>query len=117
MSTRLHELKCHVPYFEQIWSGTKTFEIRYDDRAYQKGDKFLLREFDTHRPCTCRETGPTHDGATCPKYTGRFLAGEIGCVIGQTPNRGNQRGFNGNGYVVFSLLLTDRSPEPPAVNQ
>ncbi len=40
----LHELKIDEPYFEQIISGGKNFEIRYNDRGYQKGDKVKLIE-------------------------------------------------------------------------
>ena len=40
----LHELKIDEPYFEQIISGAKNFEIRYNDRGYQKGDKVRLSE-------------------------------------------------------------------------
>ena len=39
-----HELKIDEPYFEQVISGDKTFEIRYNDRGYQKGGKIKLVE-------------------------------------------------------------------------
>jgi len=43
----IHELKIDVPYFEQVLSGDKTFEIRYNDRGFQKGDQVILREIRT----------------------------------------------------------------------
>lgn len=33
-----HEIKIEDAYYEAIVSGDKTFEIRYNDRGYQKGD-------------------------------------------------------------------------------
>ena len=33
-----HRLKIEKPYADAILEGIKTFEIRYDDRGYQKGD-------------------------------------------------------------------------------
>ena len=33
-----HRLKIEKPYADAVLEGSKTFEIRYDDRGYQKGD-------------------------------------------------------------------------------
>ena len=51
----LHELKIDEPYFAQIISGDKNFEIRYNDRGYQKGDKIKLREVRLSSVITGRE--------------------------------------------------------------
>jgi hypothetical protein len=50
-----HELKIEIPFYEAVVSGDKTFEIRYNDRGFQKGDTILLRpyrgaSFDSTRP-------------------------------------------------------------------
>lgn len=42
----LHELKCINPFFEEIWNGNKTFDIRIKDRPYKVNDFVLLREYD-----------------------------------------------------------------------
>lgn len=42
---KIHNLKCWPEYFEAIAQGRKTFEIRYDDRAYETGDVLFLREY------------------------------------------------------------------------
>ena len=36
--TPIHELKIDTEYFREIANGNKLFEIRYNDRGYQKGD-------------------------------------------------------------------------------
>lgn len=41
-----HELKIRPEFLQRIKSGTKTFEIRKNDRDFQVGDTLLLKEFD-----------------------------------------------------------------------
>lgn len=46
-----HILKTHPAYFDAIERGDKTFEVRRDDRGFQKGDVLVLqrtREDRTH---------------------------------------------------------------------
>lgn len=39
-------LKCVNPHFENVWNGTKTFEIRFDlDRDFKVGQTWKLKEF------------------------------------------------------------------------
>lgn len=45
----VHELKTWPPFFGSLIEGTKTFELRNDDRGFQVGDVLLLREFDNNR--------------------------------------------------------------------
>lgn len=40
-----HELKTINPFFQQVWRGEKTFEIRKNDRGFRVGDKLWLREY------------------------------------------------------------------------
>jgi hypothetical protein len=42
---KIHELKTVPPYFDAVKSGTKTFEVRRDDRGFQPGDLLVLREW------------------------------------------------------------------------
>lgn len=44
----IHYLKIWVEHYERVKEGTKTFEIRVNDRAFQKGDYVCLKAFD-HR--------------------------------------------------------------------
>lgn len=73
-----HELKIQSQYFERVLNGSKTFEVRFDDRGFQAGDRVLLREISEF------------DG-----YTDRQMEFAIGYVTNfeQKP-----------GWVVFSLL-------------
>lgn len=40
-----HVLKCWPQYFEAIVFDQKTFEVRYNDRGYERGDILILREY------------------------------------------------------------------------
>ena len=41
-----HELKTWPPFFAALLDGTKTFEVRRDDRGYALGDTLILAEWD-----------------------------------------------------------------------
>lgn len=38
-----HDVKCLPEYFGAVKSGTKKFELRYDDRHYSVGDQYILK--------------------------------------------------------------------------
>lgn len=40
-----HNLKIYLQHYRNVRSGTKTFEIRKNDRAFQKGDTVALQAF------------------------------------------------------------------------
>ena len=41
---QVHELKTLNPFFEDVWSGLKDFEVRKNDRNYKVGDRLKLIE-------------------------------------------------------------------------
>ena len=43
---RVHELKIYAKYWDDIYSGRKTFEIRKNDRDYRKDDILVFRKYD-----------------------------------------------------------------------
>lgn len=40
---KIHELKTIEPFFSQVYLGEKRFELRFNDRNFQKGDYLLLQ--------------------------------------------------------------------------
>lgn len=45
-----HSLKCIEPFFSAIDDGSKTFEVRYDDRGYAVGDILILNRVNPDCP-------------------------------------------------------------------
>lgn len=43
-----HEVECINPFFSDVKSGKKNFEVRLNDRNYQVGDVIKLMEFDVN---------------------------------------------------------------------
>jgi ASC-1-like (ASCH) protein len=42
-----HNLKIRKPYYDAVKAGIKRFEIRNNNRGYQKGDEITLEEINT----------------------------------------------------------------------
>jgi len=45
---KTHKLKTWPEYFSAVADGTKTFEIRENDREYKVGDTLVLQEYNNH---------------------------------------------------------------------
>ena len=80
----VHELKTWVEYFELVENGTKSFELRKNDRNFLPGHDLLLREYDKNTE----------------EYTGRTLKRKITYVL-----KGPGSEFFGlkKGYCIMSL--------------
>lgn len=80
-----HELKLYVQYYDAAASGEKPFEIRCDDRGYQKGDTITLKPF--YPPgkgyCYCSHRKPIHGTIT---YVTAFNQKEGWVVFGYKRN-------------------------------
>ena len=85
MSNRIHELKIEHDYAESVWLGDKNFEVRFNDRGFQKGDivRFLPLGKDSYTSIDTKH----------PLYRKEY---EITYVIGS---------FRGlaDGYVAFGI--------------
>ena len=77
----IHELKTWNEYFEEVFMGHKTFEVRKADRPFAKGDTLILKEWN---PKT-------------EKYTGREMARIVSYVL-----EGGQFGVE-KGFVVMAI--------------
>lgn len=89
-----HELKILPQYFCRVADGTKTFEVRENDRGFQPNDEVVLKEWDPSE-ITRREEWPMGiDEWKEPRgFTGENLKFKIGYVLPLDDKR-----------VVFSLL-------------
>lgn len=76
-----HELKTWPEYFQDIMEGSKTFEVRKNDRNYEVGDTLLLREYDP--------------GAK--EYTGSEITVRVHYIL-----NGGQFGIE-KGFIVMSV--------------
>lgn len=96
----IHELKTWPEFFAAVHDGSKTFEIRKDDRGYRQGDVLVLREW---TPGECGNPNCVREHWHWRGYTGRELRRQVGFVF--------KAGFGVDlgEYVVLSLL-----PEEPA---
>lgn len=77
----IHELKIYKSFADAIISGDKTFEVRHNDRGFQKGDKVRFKVEDLQEK---REDHPISEKLY-----------EITYVL-------NSWGIN-EGFVVFSI--------------
>lgn len=84
-----HELKTWPVYFDAVARGEKTFEVRRDDRGFQKGDLVRLLRTSERMP---HQVDYDYDGK--PNYE---ITREISYVL-----TGGQFGIE-PGYVVLGL--------------
>jgi hypothetical protein len=77
---RTHELKILPEYFNELWVGTKRFELRKDDKEYQILDEVKLMEWNGK------------------EYTGASIGFTINYVLRDVPHFGLKEG-----YVILGL--------------
>lgn len=75
---RLHVLKLQQPYFNDVATGFKTFEVRKNDRNFQVGDRLKLVEF--------------------PSLSERYVIRDVSYIL-----KGGDFGIE-NGFVVLGLI-------------
>jgi hypothetical protein len=105
-----HALKVEPPYFDALVDGSKPFEVRRNDRAFQRGDLLRLQEWGPI-PCSktfCKDTHGTG-------YTGREVRRWVTYVYAGDPRWPHALGL---GVVVLGLALActscgGRESDPP----
>ena len=83
----IHRLKTLPEYYQPIIEKRKPFEIRNNDRNFQKGDDIILSEWDGE------------------KYTGHFCTGVIIDIFDMS--------FLLPGYVAFTFKIIGEYQEIP----
>lgn len=75
----IHDLKIWPQFFDALASGTKTFEVRKNDRDFRAGDLLRLREWD---PLYCgRDPARRRCGYDQLHYTGRWVERRVAYVL------------------------------------
>ncbi len=96
-----HEIKCWPQYFSRVLDGSKTFEVRENDRGYQPGDIVKMLEWD---PTIITKSDYTPYGDENYKeargYSGQQVQFKIGYVLPIDDKR-----------VVFSILNLESNTE------
>lgn len=95
---RVHDLRTAEPYFGMIESGSKPFEIRLNDRAFQCGDVLrLFRPREHADGSVCRSV----ECFQCPAPPDHLLRSVVCVFTGDVrfPDKGGLR----SGYCVLGL--------------
>ncbi len=73
-----HKIKILPIHFARVLAGTKPFEIRRNDRPYQKGDKVVLFEFDEEKDLLTGEELSFYIGDVYPIQGDQVVFGLVG---------------------------------------
>lgn len=92
----IHRLKTLQPYFDDVKSGKKSFEIRVNDRDYQVGDMLILEEYDN----TDFTTG----------YTGQVIIKSVTYVLMDCSQYGLKDGYCILGLAENNWIPADYRP-------
>lgn len=76
-----HKLKCWPQYFDAIERGDKPFDVRRDDRGFQKGDVIVLQRFSPEMGYT-RNPGTRETAVLRRRITYILTGGQFGIEPG-----------------------------------
>ena len=82
----VHQLKTVQPYFDDVVSGNKTFEVRKNDRDFKVNDVLMLLEYDPDKADNPRSKG----------LTGKCITARITYIL-DTPE------YCKEGYVILGF--------------
>jgi hypothetical protein len=85
----IHKLKCVQPFFNDMKDGIKKFDMRKNDRGFQKGDLLIQEEFD---PEDVEEADKGYSGKAFVVRVDYILSDYAGlqegyCVMGVTKTK------------------------------
>jgi hypothetical protein len=103
-----HELKTWPEFFDAVARCEKRFEVRKNDRGFQRGDTLVLRRWDPSFPDERPASGIIMEGWRCepqPRgYTGAWLRAEVTYVLS---------GFGIEpGYVCMGIDMIECGEDP-----
>lgn len=95
----IHDLKIWPEFFKDLLSGSKTFELRKDDRPYAVGDTLRLREWDP----------------SSQAYTGLYTERDVSYILRHRPDAGCAATFGlSPGFAIMALTGSSRPNVPDA---
>ena len=97
---KVHELKILPKYFNAVVDGTKTFELRKDDRGFQVGDFLMLKEFNLQEKYETIEGDESY-------FSGRKILKQINYIL---KDESEEMGLKKD-YVVLGIKPIDEDVE------
>lgn len=82
----VHKLKTVQPYFDDVVSGNKTFEVRKSDRDFKINDVLLLLEYNPDNAANQKSKG----------YTGKCITARITYILDEPE-------YCKDGYVIIGF--------------
>lgn len=92
----IHAVKCNCDFFKALKDGTKTFEVRKNDRFYEVGDYLAVNEFIPDKNLDPYESYPKLRHTSNGGYTGDCLLFRITYILDDSE-------FCKDGMVVLGL--------------
>lgn len=101
-NTIIHTVKCYPEYFKPLMDGSKTFEVRENDRIYEVGDYLAVNEFlPEEDPYTLRKNSPKDSGGFDRAADDGYYSGK--CALFRITYILDNPQFRKEGTVVLGL--------------
>ncbi len=101
-----HKLKLDTSYFDAVASKAKPFEVRRDDRGFQRGDTIIFSRYGSEEDGAIQSIGyMDRFGRVVSSYGHNEKVEKLICTIGYILT-GGQHGIE-PGFVVLALEYED----------
>ena len=98
----IHTVKCYPEYFKPLMEGSKTFEVRENDRIYEVGDFLAVNEFlPEEDPYTLRKNSPKDSGGFDRAADDGYYSGK--CALFRITYILDDKKFCRDGTVILGL--------------